>query len=126
MTPKGNRVTRLRLRLGYYITPCQRLWLYNGAPLVAFYDTLGIRWTFYRLKPPACSRGDRVTRGRRDLLYESKVHGDLFGRFDRFYYPTGNRVMRGRRDLENNSYASNVTISRKITLISLLDNTKMK
>ena len=28
-----------------------------GAPLVPFYDTLGIRRTYYRLKPPASSRG---------------------------------------------------------------------
>ena len=26
-------------------------WLYNGAPLVVFYDTLGIRRTYSRLKP---------------------------------------------------------------------------
>ena len=43
--------------LGYCFTPYQRLWLYNGAPLVAFYDTLGIRRTYSRLKPPASSRG---------------------------------------------------------------------
>ena len=42
--------------LGYCFTPYQRLWLYNGAPLVAFYDTLGIRRTYSRLKPPASSR----------------------------------------------------------------------
>ena len=41
----------------YCLTPYQRLWLYNGAPLVAFYDTLGIRRTSSRLKPPASSRG---------------------------------------------------------------------
>ena len=37
----------------------QRLWLYNDAPrpLVAFYDKLGIRRTYSRLKPPASSRG---------------------------------------------------------------------
>ena len=29
----------------FCFTPYQRLWLYNGAPLVAFYDTLGIRRT---------------------------------------------------------------------------------
>ena len=34
------------IRLGYCFTPHQRLWLYNGAPLVAFYDTLGIRRVF--------------------------------------------------------------------------------
>ena len=45
------------VRLGYCFTPYQRLWLYNGAPLVAFYDTLGIRRTYSRLKPPASSRG---------------------------------------------------------------------
>ena len=38
-------------------TPYQRHWLYNGAPLVAFYDTLGIRRTYSRLKLPASSRG---------------------------------------------------------------------
>ena len=43
--------------LGYCFTPYQRLWLYNGAPLVAFYDTLGIRTMYSRLKPPASSRG---------------------------------------------------------------------
>ena len=37
--------------LCYCFTPYQRLWLYNGAPLVAFYDTLGIRRTYSRLKP---------------------------------------------------------------------------
>ena len=35
-----------RIRLGYCFTPYQRLWLYNGAPLVTFYDTLGIRRTY--------------------------------------------------------------------------------
>ena len=45
------------VRLGYCFTPYQRLWLYNGTPLVAFYDTLGIRRTYSRLKPPASSRG---------------------------------------------------------------------
>ena len=47
----------LRVRLDYCFTPYQRLWLYNGAPLVAFYDTLGIRRTYSRLKLPASSRG---------------------------------------------------------------------
>ena len=46
-----------KIRLGYCFTPYQRLWLYNGTPLVAFYDTLGIRRTYSRLKPPASSRG---------------------------------------------------------------------
>ena len=32
-------------RLGYCFTPYRKLWLYNGAPLVAFYGTLGIRRT---------------------------------------------------------------------------------
>ena len=41
---------RWDFRLGYCFTPYQRLWLYNGAPLVAFYDTLGIRRTYSRLK----------------------------------------------------------------------------
>ena len=35
-----------RFRLGYCLTPYQRQWLYNGAPLVAFHDTLGIRRTY--------------------------------------------------------------------------------
>ena len=42
----------LRVRLGYCFTPYQRLWLYNGVPLVAIYDTLGIRRTCSRLEPP--------------------------------------------------------------------------
>ena len=46
-----------QVRLGYCFTPYQRRWLFNGAPLVAFYDTLGIRRTYSRLKPPASSRG---------------------------------------------------------------------
>ena len=32
-------------------------WFRHTAPLVAFYDTLGIRKTYSRLKPPAPSRG---------------------------------------------------------------------
>ena len=56
LTPPGPHGGRL-IRLGYCFTPYQRLWLYNGAPLVAFYDTLGIRRTSSRLKPPASSRG---------------------------------------------------------------------
>ena len=35
----------VKVRLSYCFKPYQRLWLYNGAPLVAFYDTLGIRRT---------------------------------------------------------------------------------
>ena len=45
------------VRLGYCFTPYQRLWLYDGDPLVAFYYTLGIRRTYSRFKPPASSRG---------------------------------------------------------------------
>ena len=41
----------VKVSLGYCFTPYQRLWLYNGAPLVAFYDTLGIRRTYSRLNP---------------------------------------------------------------------------
>ena len=37
--------------LGYCFTLYQGLRLYNGAHLVAFYDTLGIRRTSSRLKP---------------------------------------------------------------------------
>ena len=39
-----------KVRLGYCFTPYQRLWLYNGAPLVVFYDTLGIRGTYSRFQ----------------------------------------------------------------------------
>ena len=56
------KVGQVRLRLGYCFTPYQRLWLYNGAPLVAFYDTLGIRRTYSRLAPPASSRGRKSDR----------------------------------------------------------------
>ena len=52
-----------QVRLGYCFTPYQRLWLYNGAPLVALYDTLRIRRTYSRLKPPASSRGTDGQRG---------------------------------------------------------------
>ena len=54
---EGGGLKYVGFRLGYCFTPYQRLWLYNGAPLVAFYDTLGIRRTYSRLKPPASSRG---------------------------------------------------------------------
>ena len=37
-----NSIQRFQVRLGYCFTPYQRLWLYNGAPLVAFYNNLGI------------------------------------------------------------------------------------
>ena len=47
----------------------QRLWLYNGAPLVAFYDTLGIRRTYSRLKPAASSRGFWTLCISLDLVY---------------------------------------------------------
>ena len=43
------RLLKRNVRLGYCFTPYQRLWLYNGAPVVAFYDTLGIRMTHFRL-----------------------------------------------------------------------------
>ena len=51
------RAPAYSVRLGYCFTPYQRLWLYNGAPLVAFYDTLGIRRTYSRLKPPGVLTG---------------------------------------------------------------------
>ena len=60
----------VRDRLGYCFTPYQRLWLYNGAPLVAFYDTLGIRRTYSRLKSAASSRGYFV----REHWFEEQVH----------------------------------------------------
>ena len=40
------------VRLGYCFTPYQRLWLYNGTPLVAFYDTLGYGGRILDLNPP--------------------------------------------------------------------------
>ena len=39
------------VRLGYCFTLYQRLWLYNGASIVAFYDMLGIRKTYPQLQP---------------------------------------------------------------------------
>ena len=57
------------VRLGYCFTPYPRLWLYNGAPLVVFYDTLGIRRTYSRLKPPASSRG---TNKQTELLWKNE------------------------------------------------------
>ena len=56
--------SNLPLRLGYCFTPYLRLWLYNVAPLVAFYDTLVIRRMYSQLKPPASARGltPRVTK----------------------------------------------------------------
>ena len=53
----ATKIWNKMVRLGYRFTPYQRLWLYNSAPLVAFYDTLGIRRTYSRLKTPASSRG---------------------------------------------------------------------
>ena len=47
--PCGHDTDYVTLR--YCFTPYQRLLLYNGAPLVGFYDTLGIRRTYSRLKP---------------------------------------------------------------------------
>ena len=41
----------------------------------------------------------RVIRGRRDLLYDPKDHGDLCGRFDLVYDPKGHGIIRVRRDL---------------------------
>ena len=41
----------------------------------------------------------RVIRGRHDLLYDPKGHGDLCGRFDPVHDPLRQGVIRGRRDL---------------------------
>ena len=62
-----------KVRLGYCFSPYQRLWLYNGAPLVAFYDTLGIRRTYSRLKPPASSRG-KISKEQRIKEHKEKKH----------------------------------------------------
>ena len=54
------------VRLGYCFTPYQRLWLYNGAPLVAFYDTLGIRRSYSRgFKSRMCPPYPHACRKRR-------------------------------------------------------------
>ena len=65
-------------RLGCF-TSYQRLWLYNGAPLVAFYDTLGIRRTYSRLKSPASSRGmeDSSESFENTHSYEEKGNDDI-------------------------------------------------
>ena len=44
-------------------------------------------------------KGHRVIRGRRDLLYDTKGHGDLFDRFNIVYDQKDHGVIRGRRDL---------------------------
>ena len=56
--------------LGYGFTPYQRLWLYNGAPSVGFYDTLGIRRTYSRLTRMANMKGGTAT--------EKNLHSYLF------------------------------------------------
>ena len=63
-------------RLGYCFTPYQRLLLYNDAPLVAFYDTLGIRRTYSRLKPPASSRGSKCE------MIGAYWYGDLIKQYE--------------------------------------------
>ena len=50
----------IKVRLGYCFTPYQRLWLYNGVPLVASYDTLGIWRTYSRLKTPGVLTGTYI------------------------------------------------------------------
>ena len=40
-----------------------------------------------------------VIRGRRDLLYDLKGHGDIYGRFEQVYDSKGHRAVRGRHDL---------------------------
>ena len=67
----------LGLGLCYCLTPYQRLRLYNGAPLVAFYDTLGIRRTYFRLKPPASPRGDTTLNS---LKVKARYQGHEIGR----------------------------------------------
>ena len=62
-----------KVRLAYCFTPYQRIWLYNGAPLVAFYDTLGIRRTYSRLKPHGVLTGELVTKGKCDARLVSLV-----------------------------------------------------
>ena len=45
------------------------------------------------------SKGHGVIRGRRDLLYDPKSHGDLVVGLTYFMTPKGHGVIRGRRDL---------------------------
>ena len=58
------------VRVCYCFTPYQRL---NDAPLIAFYDTLEIRRTYSRLKPPASSRGTHAFELGSDYRYFFKV-----------------------------------------------------
>ena len=63
------------VRLGYVIV-LRRISDYgsnNGAPLVAFYDTLGIRRTYSRLKPPASSRGSNRKRADANVSRSAEV-----------------------------------------------------
>ena len=62
------------VRLGYCFSPYQRLWLYNGVPLVAFYDTLGIRRTYSRLKPPTSSRGNLYVTNQKETYHSTRIH----------------------------------------------------
>ena len=86
---------RDEVRLGYCLMPYQRLWLYNGAPLVAFYDTLGIRRTYSRLKPPQ-GRPWRVPRlcpphqgrpGRDEELSRGALSGGTLGGVRKVWIP---------------------------------------
>ena len=65
---------KVLMETGYCLTPYQRLWLYNGSNLVAFYDTLGIRSTYSRLYPPASSRGKLVSSIDLRLSYLKPIH----------------------------------------------------
>ena len=74
------------VRLGYCFTPYQRLWLYNGFPLVAFYDTLGIRRTYSRLKLPASSRGYITLSAMRNEYTMREKGRDLTQSYDKSLY----------------------------------------
>ena len=69
-----------KIRLGYCFTPYQRPWLYNGAPLVAFYDTLGIRRTYSRLKPTASSRVESQRLGCAHTICHDTINVVIFAR----------------------------------------------
>ena len=78
------------LGLGYCLTPYQRPRLYNGAPLVAFCDTLGIRRTYSRLKPPASSRGYYIVCNRVFFSTFGMRPGFAFVKIERIWYSLGN------------------------------------
>ena len=73
-----NSIQRFQLRLWSCCTPYQRQWLYNSAPLVAFYDTLGIRRTYSRLLTPGVLTGDQRFQRSRKISQPFRAQGGHF------------------------------------------------